>query len=471
MSGAAVADQDSRLVAVITSSQPSWDNRRFDVVPLDTAIRESANLAQALKKFTDETPVPRYRICLISSEYPPRLFGGLGVHVAELTAALAKRHPDVEMHIVLPSVESPSGKYMNPSSRLIHLQDLRTSDHPSYQDPVSWITYASQVAEKVDNLRRNGQSFDVLHRHDWVTALAGVKCRRRAGISMVFHVHLPNRAPLCGSIENYALVCADRITVSSEYMQVQLANRPLEDGFDIADKIRVIRNGVNRDKFQPSQDWENDNGYILFVGRLEYQKGLEHLLRALPYVLIKFPETVLKIAGEGGDYEYLQLLRAQLGLAEEQVEFIGGNRWVPQDKVVELMQKAAVVVVPSIDEPFGMTALEAGACKRPVVASDVGGLKEIVEHGVNGFLVAPGDELGLAQWLMTLLYDKCLRNTFGKAAWPGSLPSASPGRRRLISFANCTTSFAERGSTRPFPKLESGTRNKFEIKPGRWPPR
>jgi glycogen synthase len=95
-------------------------------------------------------------------------------------------------------------------------------------------------------------------------------------------------------------------------------------------------------------------------------------------------------------------------------EFERPSQWLTRGEVATLYHGARVVVLPSIYEPFGMTALEALACQRPVVASKTGGLPEIVEHNVNGFLTEPKDELDLAQWLMKLLSDAELRNRLGR---------------------------------------------------------
>jgi len=125
----------------------------------------------------------------------------------------------------------------------------------------------------------------------------------------------------------------------------------------------------------------------------------------------KFPEVPLKIVGEGPYREWLERLSSNLMLSP-QVEFVG---WKVGEDLAILYQRARVVVVPSIYEPFGMTALEALACQRPVLASRVGGLSEIVTHRVTGFLAESRDDLDLAQWLMTLLSNADLRHNMGRA--------------------------------------------------------
>ena len=105
-------------------------------------------------------------------------------------------------------------------------------------------------------------------------------------------------------------------------------------------------------------------------------------------------------------------------MLSDRVEFLG---WKTGPELVSLYQKARVVAIPSIYEPFGMIALESLACKRPVVASETGGLKDIIRHNFiadqRGCLVKPKDELHLAQGLMTLLSDSDLRNRMGEAGY------------------------------------------------------
>ncbi len=138
---------------------------------------------------------------------------------------------------------------------------------------------------------------------------------------------------------------------------------------------------------------------------------MEYLIRAFSYVRQKFPDVRLKIVGNGEYKEWLERLSINLALRSE-VEFVP---WVHHEKLAELYQRALLVVIPSVFEPFGMVSLEAMACKRAVVASRLGGLRDIIEDHKTGFLVQPKDHLGLAQWIMTLLANKDLRNSMGEA--------------------------------------------------------
>jgi glycosyltransferase involved in cell wall biosynthesis len=343
------------------------------------------------------------RICFVSSEYPPLVSGGLGVHVNQLTLALSE-HVDIDIVLANPGRFG----YQNLSSR-IRLISLTTKP-PSYAEPISWLQFANDAADRIMRTAREFRP-DVIHCHDWVTVLAGIVCRWRLNIPLVFHLHLPNRNQLCASVENLGLVCADLVTVNSEFMYGELKRRQLANYFLPLKRVEVVKNGVDTDRFVPSADWPADDGYVLFVGRLVEQKGVEYLLRAFYYVRVKFPHIRLRIVGKGEFKPMLERLCTNLILSGE-VEFI---EWTTGEDLVRHYQRAQIVVIPSVYEPFGMTALEALACQRPVVASRVGGLQEIIEHQVTGFLADPKDELDLARWIMTLLANSELRNQMGKA--------------------------------------------------------
>lgn len=335
------------------------------------------------------------RVCFISSEYPPRVYGGLGIHVDKLTAALTEH---LAVDVLLP--EPGPKEYRQTKTRVT---PVRVPVQATYDDLTSWLRFARNVPSRIER-----EQHDIIHCHDWVTVLAGIKCKWSFGIPLVFHVHLPNRNPLCASIENLGLVAADLVTVNSEAVAVEIRDRKLP-----IRELTVVHNGVDTDLFRPAESWPADGGYVLFVGRLVEQKGVEYLLRAFPYVRDKFPDVRLKIVGDGEFRDWLEQLSKNL-MVSSHVEFLG---WLEQEDIASLYQAARVVVVPSVYEPFGMVALEAFSCKRPVVASRVGGLREIVIHDSAGFIAEPKDHLDLAQWLMTLLSDSELRQRMGEAGF------------------------------------------------------
>ena len=131
------------------------------------------------------------KVCFISSEYPPSIVGGLGIHVQKLTTALAGL---MDVEVVLPNPLNRTDTYQRPA------ENIRTVTVPvntSYDDSdkVSWCRFATNAIQKITNWTKSERP-DVIYCHDWVTVLAGIKCRWVLNIPLIFHVHLPNRAPL-----------------------------------------------------------------------------------------------------------------------------------------------------------------------------------------------------------------------------------------------------------------------------------
>lgn len=347
-----------------------------------------------------ERPSKIKRVCMVSSEYPPHMVGGLGVHVEKLTEALINHLESI--FLILPMNK---GDYQQIDNR-ISIYPIFDNAPPSYAKASSWLWFCSFAGERIGELRPKPE---VVHCHDWVTVLAGIKARWNYGIPLLFHLHLPNLFdPLCAAIENLGLICADLITVNSDYMKRALKK---ERPFLHKKRIEVVKNAVDIDRFKPAVDWSTPDNYLLFVGRLEEQKGVEYLIKAMPYVHLKFPTIHLKIVGKGNCRDELVSLTNDLGLSEF-VKFVGEKG---SQELVQLYQKAIIVLIPSIFEPFGMTALEGMACQRPVIVSNTGGLQEILQQSAAGLMVEKKDHLDLAQGIMTLLHSPDLQQQLGEA--------------------------------------------------------
>ncbi len=179
--------------------------------------------------------------------------------------------------------------------------------------------------------------------------------------------------------------------------------------------IEVIPNGVDVDLFSPGPgtltgDWPGPGLRLLSVGRLHPQKGHAVLLDALAQLRAQGPEASLLIVGEGSIQGQLKERIRRLGLSA--VVRLGGRR----EDIRDLLRSADLFVFPSLYEAVGIALLEAMACGRPVVASDTGGIPEIVEHGTSGMLVPPGDSARLADSLGMLLKDPGRRQRLGDTA-------------------------------------------------------
>ena len=151
---------------------------------------------------------------------------------------------------------------------------------------------------------------------------------------------------------------------------------------------------------------------ILFMGRLVYEKGIQHLIAAMPKILNGYHDAKLVVAGKGGMIDELRAQANALGLGEK-VYFAG---YINGKDVGKLYKAADVAVFPSTYEPFGIVALEAMLAEVPVVVSDIGGLNEIVQHRENGMKCYAGNANSIADSILELLYDPQLSANVVKKA-------------------------------------------------------
>jgi glycogen(starch) synthase len=257
---------------------------------------------------------------------------------------------------------------------------------------------------------------DVFHAHDWLVATAGIGLKHifRKPLLATMHsteigrrdgLHTPTEH-MIHETEAWLTYEAWRVVCCSDYMV-----QHVKWAFGLPnDKLAMVPNGVNPyvygafDKedlssFRRRYALPNEK-IVLYVGRLVYEKGIHVLINAVPKVLAKV-DAKFVIVGSGYMQEQLSAIVRSMGL-EHKVLFTG---FVDEDSLLKLQRVAAVSVVPSLFEPFGIVALEAMAAKSPVVVSDTGGLSEIVEHDVTGVKVYPNNTESLAWGISKVLTD------------------------------------------------------------------
>lgn len=186
------------------------------------------------------------------------------------------------------------------------------------------------------------------------------------------------------------------------------------------EKVLMIPNGIDSQRFSPKPQQEArlhlglpvGRLLLLWIGRLVPIKGIRFLIEAMPDVLRSHPETMLVLVGTGEQEEWVQHSVRRLGLTD--TVWRAGK--VPSDQIPLWLNAADILVLPSLNEGRPNVVLEAMACELPVVATDVGGVSELIRHAVTGFLVPPKDAVALGQRVMQLLQNKHLRETMGKAS-------------------------------------------------------
>lgn len=369
----------------------------------------------------------------LTNEYPPYVYGGAGVHVDYLSRELAKLI-DVE-------VRSFGDQKINSG----HLQVTGFGlDNSGFSCPKSLLPVFGAIRRCTD-FNTTAIDSDLVHCHTWYTHLGGIFAKLNYGIPLVITVHSLEplrpwkREQLGGGydfscwIEKTALEMADAVIAVSRDTKndlLRLFNIPEE-------RIRIIHNGIDLDEYSPVRTTvalqkygiDPDMPFVLFVGRITRQKGIVHLVNAIRYMDPGFQVVLCAGAPDTPAIAAEMKAAVEAARAAHSGKVIWIEEMVNKATVYELYSHAAVFCCPSIYEPFGIINLEAMACETAVVASAVGGIKEVVVDGETGFLVpleqmdkSPFEAVNpdqfsrdLAGRINELMADPAKRKAFGKA--------------------------------------------------------
>ncbi len=347
-------------------------------------------------------------VVMLSWEYPPQLVGGLSRHVQALSRELV-----TQGHRVLVLTRSAPDQPARTTEDGVEVVRVQ----PYFQEPQDfrlWVSHLNfALLEAGVELLRGLEHPVILHAHDWLVAFAAKGLKHMFRMPLVATIHATEHGRHGGihdsgqqyinDVEWWLTYEAWRVVVCSEAMRNEVRRLFGLSG----DKVAVIPNGVDLRpsrtvmRVPPREAFVSPEERLIFhIGRLVPEKGAGVLLEAMPYLLRRH-RCRLIIGGVGPYRDELGRRTQELGVAPY-VTFAG---WLADDLACALYRYADAAIVPSTYEPFGIVALEAMAAGAPLVASDVGGLSEIVSHGINGLKALPGDALSLARQIDRLLSD------------------------------------------------------------------
>ncbi|MFD9738660.1 glycosyltransferase family 4 protein [Umezawaea sp. NPDC059074] len=360
------------------------------------------------------------RVLMLSWEYPPVVVGGLGRHVHAVATQLAAQGHEV---VVLCRQPSGSDAITHPTSDAVSegVRLIRVGEDPAHlvfeRDLVAWTLAMGHAMTRAGLALLRSWKPDVVHAHDWLVTHPAVALAEAFSVPLVATVHATEAGRHSGwlsqvlnqqvhSVEWWLANRADSLITCSAAMRTEVAHL-----FEVEPSgITVLHNGIEprrwkvrpaevaaaREKYSPHGD-----PLLLFFGRLEWEKGVQDLLAALPRIRRAHRGTRLVVAGEGSHTAWLAE-QARKHKVRRAVDFVGH---LSDRELRAVLAAADAVVLPSKYEPFGIVALEAAAAGTPLVASTAGGLGEVVRDGDTGLSFTPGDVDGIGVAVRSVLAD------------------------------------------------------------------
>lgn len=373
------------------------------------------------------------KILLVSWEYPPVVVGGLGRHVHHLAIHLAAQGHDV---VVLSRHPSGTDAHSHPTVvrtaegvRIVAVAE----DPPHFvfgEDMMAWtlamghamVRAGLAVAEAPPDGPRLDTPWrpEVVHAHDWLVAHPAIALAEHFRVPLVSTIHATEAGRHAGwvssnmnrqvhSVEWWLANASDSLITCSESMHDEVRRL---FGPDLP-AMATIRNAISLRTWSFREHSPHDGPpRLLYVGRLEYEKGVQDAIAALPAIRERHPGTTLTIAGEGTQYQWLVDRAIEHGVTEA-VMFLGR---LGHDELLDGLHAADAIVLPSRYEPFGIVALEAAATGTPLVASTAGGLGEAVVDGRTGYSFSPSDPEDLAKAVHRSLEDPARTQTLARRA-------------------------------------------------------
>jgi len=360
-------------------------------------------------------------ILFLSRDYPPNHIGGVGIYVYEMSRFLAKMGHRV--FVITEAIDHPLD-YVDRGVHIFRVRLRKNHIFDSVRDKLKGFVERLEYSYSVSKMM---EAVVPQYKIDIVES-----CEARAegfwyylfrkNPPLVIKLHTPESIVFrldqvrqtqdykyISRLEGWWISRANRliglsqaiVSLTSRYFRIRLNGIP------------IVPNPINIEFFKPNPAVKKEDFRVLYVGRLEFRKGVHLLIRAIPQVLEKIPQAkFIFIGNDCGMKNYLLNKISEFGI-KDSVEFIDQ---VPRENLISYYQQSALCVVPSLWENHPYVILEAMACGKPVIATDIGGIPEIIKDKISGILVPPGSVLSLADSIIELLNDKKMQETLGRNA-------------------------------------------------------
>ncbi|MCH2194322.1 glycogen synthase [Kordia sp.] len=331
------------------------------------------------------------KVLFFTKEFPPYVYGGAGVHVEYLADELKQL---MEVDVRSFGDQKITAENLNVTGFL--------GNHQHYESTEKKLQTIFNTMQTNLQMNATGVDADVVHCHTWYAQFAGIMAKLCYGKPLVITTHSleplrPWKREQLGRgydasswIEKTAIEMADAIIAVSEETKVDVQTH-----FNVNEhKIKVIYNGINLQQYQYTEttatlekfNIDPSKPYVLFVGRITRQKGIIHLVNAIKHI---DTNTQIVLCAGAPDTEEIakEMQESVAAVKETRNNVFWIEEMLPKEEIIELYSHATVFCCPSIYEPFGIINIEAMACKTAVVASAVGGIKEVVIPNETGILI------------------------------------------------------------------------------------
>jgi glycogen(starch) synthase len=365
------------------------------------------------------------KVLMLGWELPPHHVGGMGVACYQMCKELSYSGVDIEF--ILPFTAEFDIDFMKITAA--HTQTAEDFSIFGGVYDAEWFTSGTKKTYNLGtlDLRRQhdrfahnvsqlavDKEFDIIHAHDWLTFKAGMMAKHKTGKPLIVHVHSTQYDQSAGGhgnpevreIEYQAFHMADQIFAVSQYTKDIIVNQ-----YGIAaDKVSVVHNSMEVDddidtspNLHRYLETMKNNGYkvVVNIGRMTIQKGLTHLLEAAQKVVSKDPKVLFLLAGGGEQQEELIRLAADYNISRNVIfeSWVSGKKWRDSYRIGD------VFIMPSVSEPFGLTALEAIGFGVPVIVSKQSGVGEVLQ---NCFKTDFWDTTEMADMILAMCQNKSL---------------------------------------------------------------
>ncbi|MET8232182.1 glycosyltransferase family 4 protein [Micromonospora sp. NPDC005298] len=373
----------------------------------------------------DIHPARHLRVLMLSWEYPPVLVGGLGRHVHALSVALAAAGHEVTV-VTRHTDGAPLEEYAD-GVRILRAPEDPVTFPLATSSLLAWTMAFNHTLTRTALRATEAGSYDVIHAHDWLVAHTAITLAQHLDLPLVTTIHATEAGRHQGwlpeemnrtihGVEHWLSGSSTRVITCSGYMRDQVTTL-----FDIpGTQVDVVPNGVDdrawrarpRAVASARARFAGSGPLVGYAGRLVYEKGVQHLVHAVPRLREQHPGLRVLIAGDGPYRAELETQARRLSLSST-VRFTG---FLDSTQLPAVLGATDATVVPSLYEPFGMVALEAAAAGAPLAVARTGGLAEIVEPGVTGVTFPHSDPDALAGAVGQLLGDEVFARRLARRA-------------------------------------------------------